>query len=93
MGATRRSDPNPLRHSSVIAIKWLCRVQTRSGSGATRRGRHQSSRCPLRRGFAPFPPHFEIEEIVEREPYLEIEHQSRRAYIFARRLKGGANVA
>jgi hypothetical protein len=28
---------------------------------------------------------FEIEEIVEREPYPEVEHQSRRAYIFARR--------
>ena len=27
---------------------------------------------------------FEIEEIIEREPYLEVEHQSRRAYIFAR---------
>jgi SAM-dependent methyltransferase len=29
---------------------------------------------------------FEIEEIIEREPYPEVEHQSRRAYIFARRL-------
>jgi SAM-dependent methyltransferase len=28
---------------------------------------------------------FEIEEIIEREPYPEIEHQSRRGYIFARR--------
>lgn len=28
---------------------------------------------------------FEIEEIIERDPYPEIEHQSRRAYIFARR--------
>lgn len=28
---------------------------------------------------------FEIEEVIEREPYPEIEHQSRRAYIFARR--------
>lgn len=28
---------------------------------------------------------FEIEEIVEREPYPEVEHPSRRAYIFARR--------
>jgi SAM-dependent methyltransferase len=28
---------------------------------------------------------FEIEEIVEREPYPDVEHQSRRAYIFARR--------
>ena len=30
---------------------------------------------------------FEIEEIVEREPYPEVEHQSRRSYIFARRPK------
>jgi SAM-dependent methyltransferase len=30
---------------------------------------------------------FEIEEIIEREPYPDIEHQSRRAYIFARRPK------
>jgi SAM-dependent methyltransferase len=28
---------------------------------------------------------FEIEELIEREPYPEVEHQSRRAYIFARR--------
>ena len=28
---------------------------------------------------------FEIEEVVEREPYPDIEHQSRRSYIFARR--------
>ena len=28
---------------------------------------------------------FEIEEIVERDPYPEVEHQSRRAYVFARR--------
>jgi SAM-dependent methyltransferase len=28
---------------------------------------------------------FEIEEIIEREPYPEVEHQSRRAYIFAKR--------
>ena len=27
---------------------------------------------------------FEIEEIVERDPYPDVEHQSRRAYIFAR---------
>jgi len=27
---------------------------------------------------------FEVEEIVEREPYPEVEHQSRRSYIFAR---------
>lgn len=30
---------------------------------------------------------FEIEELIEREPYPEVEHQSRRAYIFARRPK------
>jgi SAM-dependent methyltransferase len=30
---------------------------------------------------------FEIEEIIERDPYPEVEHQSRRAYIFARRAK------
>jgi len=30
---------------------------------------------------------FEIEEIIEREPYPEVEHPSRRAYIFARRPK------
>ena len=28
---------------------------------------------------------FEVEEITEREPYPEVEHQSRRSYIFARR--------
>jgi SAM-dependent methyltransferase len=28
---------------------------------------------------------FGIEEIIEREPYPEVEHQSRRAYIFARK--------
>jgi SAM-dependent methyltransferase len=28
---------------------------------------------------------FEIEEIIEREPYPDVEHQSRRAYVFARR--------
>lgn len=28
---------------------------------------------------------FEVEEIVEREPYPEVEHQSRRAYIFTRK--------
>jgi len=28
---------------------------------------------------------FEIEEIVEREPYPDVEHQSRRAYIFAKK--------
>jgi hypothetical protein len=28
---------------------------------------------------------FEVEEIIEREPYPEVEHQSRRAYLIARR--------
>lgn len=28
---------------------------------------------------------FEIDEIIEREPYPEVEHPSRRAYVFARR--------
>ena len=27
---------------------------------------------------------FEIEEIIEREPYSEIEHQNRRAYVLHR---------
>jgi ubiquinone/menaquinone biosynthesis C-methylase UbiE len=27
---------------------------------------------------------FELEEVIEREPYAEVEYQSRRAYIFAR---------
>jgi hypothetical protein len=26
---------------------------------------------------------FDVEEVVEREPYPNVEHQSRRAYIFA----------
>ncbi len=30
---------------------------------------------------------FEIEEVIEREPYPDVEHQSQRAYIFARRPK------
>src|SRR6266550_7964467 len=30
---------------------------------------------------------FEIEEIIEREPYPDVEHQSQRSYIFARRPK------
>jgi SAM-dependent methyltransferase len=30
---------------------------------------------------------FDIEEIIKREPYPDVEHQSRRAYIFARRPK------
>ena len=28
---------------------------------------------------------FEVEEIVEREPYPDVEHRSRRAYIFAKK--------
>ena len=28
---------------------------------------------------------FELEEVIERDPYAEVEYQSRRAYIFARR--------
>jgi SAM-dependent methyltransferase len=28
---------------------------------------------------------FDLEEIIERDPYPDVEHQSRRAYIFARR--------
>ena len=28
---------------------------------------------------------FEIEEIIERDPYENVEHQSRRGYIFARK--------
>lgn len=28
---------------------------------------------------------FEVEEIIERDPYPEVEHQSRRAYIFSKR--------
>jgi SAM-dependent methyltransferase len=31
---------------------------------------------------------FEIEEIIEREPYPDVEHQSRRSYTFARRPPG-----
>jgi SAM-dependent methyltransferase len=31
---------------------------------------------------------FEIEGVIEREPYPDVEHQSRRAYIFARRPNG-----
>jgi len=33
---------------------------------------------------------FDIEEIIEWEPYPNVEHQSRRAYIFARRPKANA---
>jgi SAM-dependent methyltransferase len=31
---------------------------------------------------------FEIEDVFEREPYPDVEHQSRRAYVFARRSGG-----
>lgn len=30
---------------------------------------------------------FEIEEIIEREPYPDVEHPSRRGYVFAKRVK------
>ena len=30
---------------------------------------------------------FEIEEVFEREPYPDVEHQSQRAYVFARRIE------
>ena len=33
---------------------------------------------------------FEVKEIIEREPYPEVEHQSRRSYLFARRPMPGA---
>jgi len=36
---------------------------------------------------------FEIEEIIEREPYPDVEHQSRRSYIFARRPKRAPSSA
>jgi SAM-dependent methyltransferase len=36
---------------------------------------------------------FEVEEVLERDPYPpEVEHQSRRAYIFARRPRSGSGV-
>jgi SAM-dependent methyltransferase len=35
---------------------------------------------------------FDVEEIIEREPYPEVEHQSRRAYVFARRAEERARV-
>lgn len=35
---------------------------------------------------------FAIEETIEREPYLGVEHQSRRAYIFARKSDPGSTV-
>jgi hypothetical protein len=33
---------------------------------------------------------FDVEEVIEREPYPEVEHQSRRAYIFAKKPGGHA---
>jgi SAM-dependent methyltransferase len=52
--------------------------------------------CPVSMDFYLFPPHaiqrdleaagLTVEEVIEREPYApEVEHQSRRAYIFARK--------
>jgi ubiquinone/menaquinone biosynthesis C-methylase UbiE len=52
--------------------------------------------CPVSMDFYFFPPHaiqrdletagLVVEEVIEREPYApEVEHQSRRAYIFARK--------
>ncbi len=35
---------------------------------------------------------FEVEEIIERDPYPDVEHQSRRAYIFARRPDEGGST-
>jgi SAM-dependent methyltransferase len=32
---------------------------------------------------------FEIEEVIEREPYPDVEYQSQRAYVFARKVKIG----
>jgi SAM-dependent methyltransferase len=34
---------------------------------------------------------FEVEKVVEREPYPDVEHQSRRAYIFAQNPESGSN--
>lgn len=34
---------------------------------------------------------FEVEEVLERDPYPKVEHQSRRAYIFARKPEGATN--
>jgi SAM-dependent methyltransferase len=36
---------------------------------------------------------FEIEEIIERDPYPDVEHPSRRAYIFARRPMAGEPIS
>jgi hypothetical protein len=34
-----------------------------------------------------------VEEVIEREPYPDVEHQSRRAYIFARKHAAGAEAS
>jgi SAM-dependent methyltransferase len=36
---------------------------------------------------------FTVEEVIEREPYPDVEHQSRRAYIFARKHAAGAEAS
>jgi hypothetical protein len=36
---------------------------------------------------------FEVQEITEREPYPDIEHPSRRAYILARKPLAGASIS
>jgi SAM-dependent methyltransferase len=35
---------------------------------------------------------FEVEEVVERDPYPDVEHPSRRAYIFARKPSGSSQA-
>jgi SAM-dependent methyltransferase len=35
---------------------------------------------------------FEVEEVVERDPYPDVEHPSRRAYIFARKPRGAGQT-
>ena len=36
---------------------------------------------------------FAVEEVIEREPYPDVEHQSRRAYIFARKHAAGVEAS
>jgi SAM-dependent methyltransferase len=36
---------------------------------------------------------FTVEEVIEREPYPDVEHQSRRAYIFARKRAAGVEAS
>ena len=36
---------------------------------------------------------FTVEEVIEREPYPDVEHQSRRAYIFARKHAAGVEAS